>query len=818
MKDQVKHTLESGLRYWICIMSILLAAAGTMVQAADPVLVWSDEFDADGLPDESKWMYDVGGDGWGNNEQQFYTEGRLENARVEGGVLIIEAHKEQWLANPVFKSYNDYTSARLVSKGNGDWLYGRIEVRAKLPAGRGTWPAIWMLPTGNAYGGWPRSGEIDIMEHLGFDMGRIHGSLHSLAHNWVTETQPTCSVVIADVNTAFHDYAIDWSPTGISFLVDDSQYFSATNPGTGWEQWPYDQPFHLIMNLAVGGFLGGQEGIDPNIWPQRMEVDYVRVYDLGDSITVNTDGDEFPNATDPDDDNDGLTDAEEHRLGTNLLVTDTDEDGYSDFEEVEADSNPLSSGSIPGSGKSLLTNADFHLGEDPWIVHTNKFDAEGKWKGMAGSWGGAYAVSDYISSPGGGDIVFSNYTGSEVPNAEHLLYQEWGAATLGLVPGDVIRFRGVASSDASTEGFVTEAFIRVLNRSFQMLDASVSVAVGPETDAFEVETILEEGNINVIQVGVLIEGSTSETATVNFTDIEATVNEKTTLYVDDNGLNDPGPYDPLTSDPLEDGSSDHPFDSIQEAIDTAIDGMIICVYDGIYSENLRITGKSLSFQRAQADPNLAPLSVIVDGSAQNAVVSWFGSKESNSVIDGFILTGGYGLKGGGLYCEEINDLILTNCVLVNNTADSGCGLYALNSTLQLSNCTLLNNSDLSMGAIVSEGSIITVTNSILWGNFPREIYVVSGGDPNITSSCIENGYPGDDNIDVDPMFLTRPEDGPVFDNYHLDVYSPCIDLGDSAGVVGLFDIDLDQRITGQGVDIGADEVQPPEEEDSTEPD
>lgn len=196
----------------------LPAGAGAMVQAADPILVWSDEFDADGLPDGSKWMYDVGGDGWGNNEEQFYTEARLENARVESGVrvergvLIIEAHKEQWLANPVFQSYNDYTSARLVSKGSGDWLYGRIEVRAKLPAGRGTWPAIWMLPTGNAYGRWPRSGEIDIMEHVGFDMGQVHGSLHSLAHNWTTGTQPTGSTVLADVDTAFHDYAIEWSP------------------------------------------------------------------------------------------------------------------------------------------------------------------------------------------------------------------------------------------------------------------------------------------------------------------------------------------------------------------------------------------------------------------------------------------------------------------------------------------------------------------------------------------------------------------------------------------------------------------------------
>jgi beta-glucanase (GH16 family) len=149
-------------------------------------LIWSDEFDGEGLPDPAKWRYDVGGGGWGNDEAQDYTDARTENARVEGGVLIIEARKEGWPAgrNPS----NDYTSARLVTKGNGDWRYGRMEVRAKLPAGRGTWPAIWMLPTGREYGTWPRSGEIDIMEHVGYDMGTIHGSLHSLANNWLTGT------------------------------------------------------------------------------------------------------------------------------------------------------------------------------------------------------------------------------------------------------------------------------------------------------------------------------------------------------------------------------------------------------------------------------------------------------------------------------------------------------------------------------------------------------------------------------------------------------------------------------------------------------
>jgi beta-glucanase (GH16 family) len=494
------------------------------VTAAGEVLIWQDEFDGDGLPDASKWRYDVGGDGWGNNEAQFYTEARMENARVEDGLLIIEARKEPWPSPR--SARNDYTSARLVTKGFGDWLYGRIEVRAKMPAGRGTWPAIWMLPTSGQYGTWPRGGEIDIMEHVGYDMGTVHGSLHSLANNWLTETQPTGSVEVLTVDTDFHIYAVEWESDQITFMVDGEPYFSYQNPGTGWEAWPFDQPFHLILNLAVGGFWGGREGIDPDIWPARMEVDYVRVYDLGETEVLDTDGDGEPNTTDPDDDGDGLTDAEEHALGTDLLRVDTDGDGFSDAEEVEAGTFPLLAGSYPGSDASiLLINNDFAFGEEPWIMHTNFLDAAGTWTGQSGSWGGAYSIFDYVTT-GLETITFSNYREGDSARAEHLLYQEWNPETMDLLPGDTVRFRGRAFAEAPPEGVTTKAFIRVLDFSFQGMPESVEAEISGEEAPFELETVLGDEPFNVIQVGFMITAPQTDTAAITFSGLEATLNER----------------------------------------------------------------------------------------------------------------------------------------------------------------------------------------------------------------------------------------------------------------------------------------------------
>jgi len=233
-------------------------------------LVWNDEFNYKGLPDSSKWKYDRGGDGWGNNELEYYTEKNLHNARVENGRLIIEARKEN-------KDDKKYTSARLVTKGKGDWKYGRIEVRAKLPYGRGTWPAIWMLASTTPLA-WPDDGEIDIMEHVGFDQGKIHASIHCKKYNHVINTQKTDTIMVADCSHVFHIYALEWTAEKISIFIDKKKYFSFKNEHTGYDAWPFNQPFHLLLNIAVGGNWGGAKGVDDKIWPQRMEVDYVRVY------------------------------------------------------------------------------------------------------------------------------------------------------------------------------------------------------------------------------------------------------------------------------------------------------------------------------------------------------------------------------------------------------------------------------------------------------------------------------------------------------------------------------------------------------------
>jgi beta-glucanase (GH16 family) len=234
---------------------------------------WQDEFDYNGAPDAQKWGYDLGDHGWGNHELQNYTN---KNARVENGTLIIEAIKEK-------SGKLNYSSTRLVSRGKGDFLYGKIEVRAKLPQGRGTWPAIWMLASQNTYGtkGWPDNGEIDIMEHVGFDQNRIHGNVHTKAFNHSIKTNKGNQVLVPDVSSEFHIYSCEWTPGYIAVLVDGNEYFRFTREQTWqWQQWPFDQPFHLLLNVAVGGDWGGQKGVDESIFPQKMEVDYVRVYPL----------------------------------------------------------------------------------------------------------------------------------------------------------------------------------------------------------------------------------------------------------------------------------------------------------------------------------------------------------------------------------------------------------------------------------------------------------------------------------------------------------------------------------------------------------
>lgn len=242
--------------------------------------IWSDEFNYKGLPDSTKWSYDQGDGcaihpdlcGWGNNELQYYTSNRLKNHRVANGQLILEVHKEDF-------ETRKYTSTRLVSRNKGDWKYGRIEIKAKLPQGKGLWPAIWMLPTYTEYGGWPKSGEIDIMEHVGYNPDSVFGTVHTEAFNHMLGTHVGDQLYIPDAEDEFHVYAIEWTKEKMDFFIDEQNYFTFKNPNKTFAEYPFDKKFYLILNLAVGGNWGGKMGIDDNIFPQKMLVDYVRIYD-----------------------------------------------------------------------------------------------------------------------------------------------------------------------------------------------------------------------------------------------------------------------------------------------------------------------------------------------------------------------------------------------------------------------------------------------------------------------------------------------------------------------------------------------------------
>lgn len=231
--------------------------------------VWADEFNSGNQPDPTKWSFDTGGGGWGNNELQFYTNGA--NATVTGGSLVITARRE-------IVGSNQYTSARLVSRGKGDWLYGKFEIRARIPRGRGTWPAIWMLPTDNHYGIWPASGEIDIMEHVGYDPNRVHFSVHTSAFNHMQNTQRTASILQANATDDFNVYSCEWTPFSVRGYINGVKYFEFTNANSGFAAWPFDRRFHMILNIAVGGNWGGIQGVDNNAFPTSMLIDYVRVY------------------------------------------------------------------------------------------------------------------------------------------------------------------------------------------------------------------------------------------------------------------------------------------------------------------------------------------------------------------------------------------------------------------------------------------------------------------------------------------------------------------------------------------------------------
>lgn len=278
--------IASGLTLTALALTSCATAAPLPETLAVPesyALVWADEFETEGLPDPARWTYDTqrNAEGWWNDELQYYSAARLENSRVENGHLIIEARREP-VPSETFPDSGgqDYTSARLFTQGLASWQYGYVEVRAKLPCGRGLWPAIWTLPDGDT--DWPDDGEIDIMEYVGWNPNAFHATVHTRDNNHTLGTQFGSSFTSSTACGAFHTHSLLWTEDEILVAVDGTPYFSYPKANKDYGEWPFDRPHHLILNLAIGGW-GGQKGIDEAAFPARMEVDYVRVYQKADA-------------------------------------------------------------------------------------------------------------------------------------------------------------------------------------------------------------------------------------------------------------------------------------------------------------------------------------------------------------------------------------------------------------------------------------------------------------------------------------------------------------------------------------------------------
>ncbi len=274
-------------KVWLLIALTCIVMTGF---SQEEVLVWSDEFDGSGPPDPAKWSYDLGAGGWGNREVQTYTNSTA-NSRQENGKLIINA----------LKYGSNWTSARLLTNNKFEFKYGRVVFRAKLPVGSGTWPALWMLGENFGTVGWPACGEIDVMEFVGKHPGQVQSALHTPSShgntvNFGKKLVPTCS-------SEFHDYQVSWNYQRIEFRVDSLLIYAYSPSVRNTSTWPFDKPFFIIMNMAMGGNMGsdpqyetgGQKnGIDPTLTSATMEVDFVRVYQSPVGI-----GDDQGNAGDP---------------------------------------------------------------------------------------------------------------------------------------------------------------------------------------------------------------------------------------------------------------------------------------------------------------------------------------------------------------------------------------------------------------------------------------------------------------------------------------------------------------------------------------
>lgn len=271
---------------WGILTATLLLAACTEEKVIPPVTApevivdkgwkfettptFEDNFDGSSV-DANKWVFETGGSGWGNNELQNYTAG--SNSSVASGIMTIEARRES-------SNGREYSSSRMLTRGKAEWLYGRFEIRAKLPKGRGTWPAIWMLSADNSYGNWPASGEIDIMEHVGYDPNRVHFSIHTSSYNHTRNTQRSTNKIIPNAMDDYNVYRLDWTPFAVRGFINGEQYFEFTNENKNFAVWPFDKKFFMILNIAVGGNWGGAQGVDNSIFPAKMMIDYVKVYKM----------------------------------------------------------------------------------------------------------------------------------------------------------------------------------------------------------------------------------------------------------------------------------------------------------------------------------------------------------------------------------------------------------------------------------------------------------------------------------------------------------------------------------------------------------
>ena len=271
--------MNKRIKYYLFSFFCGFCLINTLAQVPNGYsIVWADDFNdpsVDGKPivraNNDSWWYETGNGGWGNNELQYYIAGINGSdtlAAISNGTLKIKAIQKNI-------GTSQYASIRMNTVQS--WKYGYFEMRAKMPTGKGTWPAFWMLPKN--FQSWPLDGEIDIMEYVGYDPNRVHGSIHTMSYNHSIGTQRTSNKIIQNAETEFHTYALLWTEEKIRIYVDGYNYFTFSNDGTNnKDTWPFNAPFYLKLNLAVGGNWGGAMGVDTNIFPATYEIDYVRVY------------------------------------------------------------------------------------------------------------------------------------------------------------------------------------------------------------------------------------------------------------------------------------------------------------------------------------------------------------------------------------------------------------------------------------------------------------------------------------------------------------------------------------------------------------